>query len=241
MFKEKISVGETQINLITDLKTHGLSGFILKERMKLIEYIKRNPEFQSSLEPLIIETGPLIVKIMGRAGRIAEVGPMASVAGTISQLSLSYLIEKGSKYSIIDNGGDIALNTNKKVTTGLYAGNSSLSGSIGFQIKPGETPMGICTSSGTVGHSISFGRADAVTVFASEASIADALATSIANNAPGKTDHDAVQNCLDRADDFREHFRGVMIVVGENAGSIGKIPQLIKTDKKTVLSDLFEV
>lgn len=241
MIKEKINLQETHINLWTDLKNHQLSGFILRKRMEIIEFSRRNPEFLTSLEPLIIDDGPLIIKLMARASRKAEVGPMASVAGTISQLSLSFLLENGSKHSIIDNGGDIALKTSKKIISGLYAGDSSLSGNIGFQIKPSQTPMGICTSSGTVGHSISFGRSDSVTVFASEASIADALATSIGNAANGITEHDAVQNCLERADDFKEHFRGVMVVVGENAGTVGKIPKLVKTNKKTVLGDLFEV
>ncbi len=241
MTREKIHIEETLINLITDIKNHGISGYILKERLILKDYIRRNPDFLTSLEPVLVKEGPLIAKIMSRAARKAEVGPMAAVAGTISQLSLLHLLNKGSRYSIIDNGGDIALKTNRKVVTGLYAGNSSLSGNIGFQIKPSPIPMGICTSSGTVGHSISFGRADAVTVFASEASTADALATSIANQARGDKDQDAVQNCLDKADDFKEHFRGVLVIVGENAGTVGKIPQLIKTDKKAVLGDLFEI
>lgn len=241
MIKEKIDIQETHINLLTDLKNHQLSGFILRKRMEIIDFSRRNPEFLTSLEPFIVHDGPLIIKLMSRAGRKAEVGPMAAVAGTISQLSLSFLLEKGSEHSIIDNGGDIALKINKKIISGLYAGDSSLSGSIGFQIKPGQTPMGICTSSGTVGHSISFGRSDSVTVFASEASMADALATSIGNATNGTTEHDAVQNCLERADDFKEHFRGVMVVVGENAGTVGKIPQLVKTNKKTVLGDLFEI
>ena len=101
--------------------------------------------------------------------------------------------------------------------------------------------MGICTSSGTVGHSISRGRADSVTVFANRASIADALATSIANEANGDLDSDAVQNCLDKADNYKEYMRGTMIIVGESAGTIGKIPKLIETDKKVVLGDLFDV
>jgi len=150
-------------------------------------------------------------------------------------------LNKGAKYAIVENGGDIALKTNKDVVMGLYAGTSSLSGQIGFKIKHEKTPMGICTSSGTVGHSISLGKADSVTVFAEEASIADALATSIANEAKGDIEQNAVQNCLDRADDFKSYFRGVMIVVGESAGTIGKIPKLVKTDKKVVLGDLFDI
>jgi len=241
MITEKIQIDETNILLKTDLLNNELSKFILKQRIELINYKRKNREFLISFEPVEIDEAPFIVKMMAKAGEIAEVGPMAAVAGTISQLSMNYLLNKGAKYAIVENGGDIALKTNKDVVMGLYAGTSSLSGQIGFKIKHEKTPVGICTSSGTVGHSISLGKADSVTVFADEASIADALATSIANEAKGDIEQDAVQNCLDRADDFKSYFRGVMIVVGESAGTIGKIPKLVKTDKKVVLGDLFDI
>lgn len=241
MIKEKISIEETNITLKTDLKNHKLYYFILKQRGELKDYIKRHEDFLISLEPLMVEEAPLIVKMMVRAARKAEVGPMASVAGTLSQLSMGFLLKEGAKHVIVDNGGDIALRTNSEVTIGLYAGDSSLSGQIGFQINHKKTPMGVCTSSGTIGHSISFGRADSVTVFADEASIADALATSVANEVKGKLESDAVENGLARAEDFQEFMRGVLIIVGESAGISGKIPQLIKTDEKVVLGDLFDV
>ncbi|MBU4535363.1 MAG: UPF0280 family protein [Euryarchaeota archaeon] len=244
MFCKKIEIDQTRINFSSDLENIDISSFIINERLKLISYIKRNPDFKNSLEPVprddSLKKAPLIVKMMDRASRKGEVGPMAAVAGTIAELSLSLLLKKGSKYSIIDNGGDIALKTNKKIVSGLYAGNSSLSGKIGFEIKAGRA-QGICTSSGTIGHSISFGRSDSVTVFARQASVADALASSIANEANGELDHDAVQNSLERADDFKEYLQGVLVIVGESAGTLGKIPTLVKTDKKRVLGDLFEV
>lgn len=241
MITERIQIDETNILLKTDLLNHELDKFILKQRLELINYIRKNREFLISFEPVEVDDAPFIVKMMAKAGEIADVGPMAAVAGTISELSMNYLLNKGAKYVIVENGGDIALKTNKDVIMGLYAGTSSLSGQIGFKIKHEKTPMGICTSSGTVGHSISLGNADSVTVFADHASIADALATSIANNAKGDSNQDAVQSCLDRADDFKSYFRGIMIVVGETAGTIGKIPKLIKTDKKVVLGDLFDI
>lgn len=241
MIKEKISIEETHINLTTDLKKHGLYYFILKERQELKNYIFKHQDFQLSFEPVLVEETPLIVKMMARAGQFAEVGPMAAVAGSIAQLSMGYLINEGSKMTIVDNGGDVALKTNKNVIVGVYSGESSLSGQMGFKLKHEKTPMGVCTSSGTVGHSISFGRADSVTVFADEASVADALATSIANDVKGVIDSGAIQNGLSRADDFREYMRGVLIIVGESAGMVGKIPQLVKTNKKVVLGDLFEV
>ncbi len=241
MIEKRIKINETNILLKTDLPNNELDSFILKQRMELISYININREFLISYEPLRVNNAPFIVKLMVRASQIAEVGPMAAVAGTISQLSMKYLLKKGAKYVVVENGGDIALKTNKDVIMGLFAGNSSLSGQIGFKIKHEKTPMGICTSSGTVGHSISFGNADSVTVFADEASVADALATSIANEAQELKEEDSVQRCLNRADDLEEYFRGVMIVVGESAGTIGKIPKLIKTDKRVVLGDLFDI
>lgn len=241
MINERIALDETNILLKTDLINHGLYNFILRQRMDIISYIRRNKEFLISFEPMEVEDAPFIVKIMAKAGKIADVGPMAAVAGTISEFSINFLVNKGAKYAVVENGGDIAIKTNKDVVMGLYAGASSLSGQIGFKIKHEKTPMGICTSSGTVGHSISLGRADSVTVFADQASIADALATSIANEAQGDLDQDAVQNCLEKAENFKPYFRGIMVVVGESAGTVGKIPKLVKTDKKVVLGDLFDI
>lgn len=256
IFRERIRIGETDLLVSSDIINKELSKFIFKQRSELKEYIRKNPEFLTSYEPVRVVISernyseekspnkdkiPIIISLMSRASRIADVGPMAAVAGTISQLSMDFMIDNGAKFIIIDNGGDIALKTNRDIVVGLYAGESSLSGKLGFKIKPKVTPMGICTSSGTVGHSISFGRADSVTVFANEASIADALATSIANEAKGSTDHDAVQRSLEHAEDFKKSMRGVMIIVGESAGTLGKIPKLIHTDKKIVLGDLFEV
>jgi ApbE superfamily uncharacterized protein (UPF0280 family) len=256
IIRKRIRIEETDLILKTDQLGEDVPNFILKQRLELKNYIKVNPDFLTSFEPVmvgvkgnatlgvrksILQEPPLIVKLMARAGRKGNVGPMAAVAGSISQLCMGLLIEKGAKYAIVDNGGDISLKTNQNVIVGLYAGESSLSGHLGFKIKYRKTPMGICTSSGTVGHSISFGRSDSVTVFAKEASIADALATSIANSAFGDNDYDAVQNSLEKAQDFRNIMEGVLVVVGENAGTIGRIPKLVKTDKKVVLGDLFEI
>lgn len=245
MIRQRIEIGETKINLSSDLHQVDIHPFIFNQRWKLINYIKRNPDFKNSLEPVSRDSKwsevPLIVRMMESASRKAEVGPMAAVAGTIAELSLKYLLKKGSRCSIVDNGGDIAFKNDRKIIVGLYAGSSSLSGEIGFKIKSSKREQGICTSSGTVGHSISFGISDSVTVFARKASVADALATSIANEVKGDSDQSAVQNGLDKADNFKEYMRGVLIVLGETAGILGKIPSLVQTDKKRVVGDLFEI
>jgi uncharacterized protein len=241
MIRRRIQVEETNIILQTDLKKHDLINFIIKERNKIKSYINLHPEFLTSFEPVNVEQAPPIVEEMVFAGKLADVGPMAAVAGTISQFCLNHLLVNGAKYVTVDNGGDIALKTDRDVVVGLYSGFSSLSGAIGFKIKYGKTPMGICTSSGTVGHSISFGKADSVTVFAKKASVADALATSIANMATSPHESESIQKCLEWAEKLREHFNGVLVVVGESAGTIGKVPKMVETNKKVVLGDLFEL
>jgi len=241
MIKKRIVIQETNILLTSDIEPSYVVGFITRQREELKRFIRMNREFQTSLEPLKVVSAPEIVKMMASSAQIAGVGPMAAVAGTISQLTLNFLLKQEAKYVIVDNGGDIALKTNKDVIMGLYAGESSLSGKIGFKIKQDKTPLGICTSSGTVGHSISFGQADSVTVFSSSSSVADALATSIANQATGDNEVEMVENCLAKAEDMKEHFKGVLIVVGESAGTVGKIPDLVETDKKIVLGDLYDL
>jgi len=241
MIKKRIQIQETNILLTSNVEPQYLLSFITKCREELKSYIRMNPEFQTSLEPLKVGEAPLIVRMMVESASIAGVGPMAAVAGTLSQLTLNFLLNHKAQHAIVDNGGDIALKINKEVVMGLYAGSSSLSGRIGFRIKPRKKALGICTSSGTVGHSISFGQADSVTVFTSSASVADALATSIANHATGHGEVELVENCLAKSEEFREHLQGVLVVVGESAGTVGKIPDLVETDKKVVLGDLFDV
>jgi len=243
-FSEKILIKETNITLKTESKRYIklAKKTILRERINLENYILKHPEFLTSYVPVRVSgDAPKIVKIMARAGENADVGPMASVAGTISQMVVENAIKYGCKNIISENGGDISLRTGIDIIVGMYAGTSPLSGQIGFKIKKEKTSKGygICTSSGTVGHSVSLGNADAVVVFADESSIADAAATSIGNFATGTPD-EAINKCLEKAEDI-DYLDGVFVVVGEYAGKIGKIPQLVKTDKKTTLGEFFDM
>ncbi|MDR2967881.1 MAG: UPF0280 family protein [Methanobacteriaceae archaeon] len=231
IFKKKISIDETQINLITDIEKNCLKKHIIKNRNELKAYISNNPNFITSLKPVEENNSPKIVKLMIEASKIANVGPMATIAGTIAEISIDYLAYQGSTYSIVDNGGDIAFinkNNKNKVMCGIYAGESPLSGKIAFEFKNYKHPMGICSSSGTVGFSLSYGRSDCVTIIAKKSSIADGLATAIANDVNGKIDSDAVERGLLTAEKFKKHFIGGLIIVGENIGTIGKLPKIIE-------------
>ncbi|MBZ9571292.1 UPF0280 family protein [Methanobrevibacter sp. TMH8] len=225
-----------------------LENFIIKERNHVKQYIKNNPLFAKTLKPYKIKKDenideiPEIIKLMVNGSKIANVGPTATLAGTIAELSLDYLVEKGSNYSIIDNGGDIAFlnNYNKeKVIFGIYAGKSPLSGKIGFEFdfKKKNQKFGVCSSSGSVGYSLSYGRSDSVTIISNQASISDGLATSIGNEVNGKKDEDAVENGLIAAEKFKEHYTGALIIVGESVGTIGKLPKIVETENKMNLND----
>ena len=196
--------------------------------------------FLTSYYPIDVEfDAPEIVKLMATAGEIANVGPMASVAGAIAEMLIKSL---NAKNIIAENGGDICLRAKKDVVVGLYAGNSEITGEIGFKLKKYKIKniYGVCTSSATVGHSVSFGEADAVTVFAKSSAIADAAATAICNASRGKDDEEMINNALERADEI-EGIDGVFVVVRDKVGIKGKIPELVKTDKKITLGELFDI
>ncbi len=154
---------------------------VLKYRNTLERYIERHPRFLTSLEPVEVdEDAPRLIKLMATSAGKAGVGPMASVAGAIAEFVGQELLSFSPEL-IIENGGDIFLKSQTKRVVGIYAGTSPLTGKIGIEIEGRDTPLGICTSSGTVGHSFSYGKADAVVVLAPSATLADAAATAIGN------------------------------------------------------------
>lgn len=192
---------------------------VLKYRHQLETYIAMNPEFQSSLIPLRdAPYAPEIAKEMIRASQLANVGPMAAVAGALAEWVSRDLL-KLSKEVIVENGGDIYLATSKERTIGIYAGHSPLSLKIGIVIQPEESPLGICTSSGTVGHSLSFGKADAICILSKSAVLADAGATAVGNIVQEKKD---IELGLQRGKEI-EGVLGALIIVGEKMGVWGNI------------------
>ena len=159
-------------------KAHKL---VLKYRQQLENYIEQHPAFLTSLEPLPTPgEAPHIVKQMTEAARKTGVGPMASVAGAIAEHVGKELLAFSPEI-IVENGGDIYLKSLTRRTVGIFAGKSPLTGKIGLEINAQDTPLGICTSSGTVGHSLSYGKADAVVALSESATLADAAATAIGN------------------------------------------------------------
>ena len=202
----KIDLDETHIRLTTDLENHDLKRFIFNIRRDLKDYILRNNDFLISMSPLKIpqdNLADIVVKMIG-ASDICDVGPMACVAGTISEMSLDYLIRLGSFYSIVENGGDIAMINDRKVLCGIYSNNDVLGNNIAFEIKKRKKPLGICTSSGKIGHSISFGESDSVTVIGNSPAVCDGLSTKIANSVSGDTSEDKVMRKIPKVIESKE-------------------------------------
>lgn len=227
-YYKEISIESTHIMLKTDIKVD-LEDFIIKQRRIISNEIEKNPQF-SGYNPVTLIEKPRILELMTRAGQIAEIGPMSAVAGSISQVCLEHLIKNGSEFSILENGGDIALKSNEEITLGIYAGESVFTNNIGLKLKAKKDGYGICTSSGTVGPSESFGKTDATIVFSKTANIADSLATRIANYGNGDTDEEIVQNALEKAENYDEHYDGVLVIKGEYLAKIGHIPKIVSMD-----------
>lgn len=228
LYHEEISIDSTHIMLKTDIRTD-IKEFIKKQRQIIDEEIKRNPQF-NGYNPITLIEEPRILELMTTAAKIAEIGPMSAVAGSISQICLEHLIRMGTKHSIIENGGDIALKTRESIILGIYAGKNVFTNNIGLKLKAKKNGYGICTSSGTVGPSESFGKTDATIVFSKTANIADSLATRIANYGNGKSDDEIVQNALEKAEEYREFYDGVIVIKGEYLAKTGHIPKIVSRE-----------
>jgi ApbE superfamily uncharacterized protein (UPF0280 family) len=185
----------------------------------LKRYIERYPSFLTSLEPLhITANAPRIVKQMAESAEKAGVGPMASVAGAIAEFVGNELLAFSPEI-IVENGGDIYLKSQRKRTVGVYAGKSPLTGKIALEIDGDDTPLGICTSSGTVGHSLSHGKADAVIVLSESATLADAAATAIGNSIIQPND---IPSGIELAKGI-DGLRGLIIIKDDKVGLWGKV------------------
>lgn len=222
LYQARVIVKETDLHILTDKP---LDEVFIKERINsyrrnIEDYIAKDRRFLTALKPLAVELNAApIVKKMVKAARHANVGPMAAIAGAVAEFLGRDLLKKRYKEVIIENGGDIFLVTRKIRKIGIYAGKSKLCNKLYLKIKPQDTPLGICTSSGTIGHSLSFGLADAVTILSKNASLADAVATAVANRVKSPQD---LQNAADFAKSIKG-ILGVIIIIKDHLISWGKV------------------
>jgi len=216
----RVVVQETDLLVHSERKLkHETRDLILEQRGYIEGYIKSHPDFVSALTPWRLSgPAPSIVVDMVKAGENAGVGPMAAVAGAVAEhtgMGLSKLTD----HVIVENGGDVFIKTDIPLTVGIFAGKSPLSLRMGIRVKSGSKPMAVCTSSGTVGHSLSLGKADAVCVIADSCAIADAAATAIGNKVDSIAD---VEHAIAKGKRIA-NIRGILIIIGEKIGMWGDL------------------
>ena len=216
---------ETDLHIMTrGVWLHEAHDIVLRLRRQVELAIEDNPEFFHSLKPIAVkDTASPVVRLMAEAARLADVGPMAAVAGAIAQL-LGEALAAYSEEVVIENGGDLYLRCLRPLTVGIYAGKSPLTGHLGIRLQSEKMPVGLCTSSGTVGHSLSFGKADAVTILAANAALADAAATAV-GNVVSSAQH--ITRGIHRAQEI-PGVKGTLVIVGKTLGAWGEI-ELVET------------
>ena len=202
----------------------------------LEKYVIKDNRFLTSFDPVKVNTDFTIINLMADIAYLCDVGPMATVAGALADLMLDVMKNPKDdddfqpvKIALVENGGEIAIDSEKPMNIALYAGKNELNLNLGFIIENKDCPIGIGTSSATIGHAISLGQADAVTIFAQNATLADGAATRIANLVKGDDIEKSIKRGLDAIDDI-EGIRGAFISRENKVGQTGKIPQLIKIE-----------
>ncbi len=202
----------------------GLASSEIKSIRAVLEsYLETNPGFSESLKPLdAAPDAPPIIGEMCAASKLTGVGPMAGVAGAVSERICRKLIAAGAKSAIVNNGGDIYAIANKEFSIGLYAGKAKVGSKLSLIVKPGETPLAICSSSSKMGHSLSLGECDLATAFSRRGALADCAATALANKVGEESD---IEKALAWAKGVKG-LRGALIAKASGLGSVGKIPEL---------------
>jgi ApbE superfamily uncharacterized protein (UPF0280 family) len=231
LFRRAFRLKESNCTIISDREANieKAIGSIEHHRKQLEKYVQKNSEFLYSLKPVPVSNSPKVARLMAAASLKAEVGPMAAVAGVLADLAVEEMVRAGSKVAVVENGGEVSATSNQSVDIALVAGDAPLSREIGFRLK--EFPVGVATSSGLYSHALSFGKAEAVTVFAVNAGIADAAATAVANLIEGEDVRNIIREGLSRALSI-EGVKGAFILYRGKVGKAGQVPELIKVNPK---------
>ncbi len=215
-----VTVKETNLNIQAEsnLKDQAVRS-ILIHRQYLENHITAHPRFAQSLSPLPDpDIAPEIIRNMTTAARIAGVGPMAAVAGAIARHVGTDLL-KSSPNVLVENGGDVFIRSDTETIFTIFAGSSPFSMKTGIKVAKRNTPFAMCTSSGTIGHSKSFGRADAVSVLAEDCALADAAATALCNMIQSPRD---IKKAMAAGQDMTG-IQGVVIIAGKQIGLWGAL------------------
>lgn len=233
IIREHFQLRETIVTISAYEQSHieAAKRSIREQRSYLEAFISKDPFFMLTLEPYDAsdEDAPDIVQQMISATRVFGIGPMAAVAGVIAKFAVEAMIEEGATYAIVDNGGDMSILNDQTAVVGIYAGSSPIQ-NLAFEIPPREKPLGIATSSGTVGPSISFGCADAATTISQDPALADAAATTLGNAVQADN---PLEECFKAID--KPGIEGALVIRGDQLALWGSLPPLRKAQLRPEL------
>lgn len=223
----RVEIGETAATIAAERRYISPAVEAIKSARREIEkQIRADRYFLITLDPYDREADTRgIVSRMCAASRAAGVGPMATVAGAIAQVALEAMVHEGCDHGWVDNGGDVALLLREPVTMELFCEPGS-STALAFELEPTGTTLGICSSSGRLGHSLSFGDADIAVAIASDAMLADALATAIGN---AVTDPGSLDKCF-RPFVGLEGFKGGLVMLDGSVSMCGEVPPIVEVE-----------
>lgn len=216
----RVTLEQSDLEIFCDrpLATEATAA-LRRARRELKRYMRDDAEIVTSLAPRdLLPNPPAIVRRMAGAAARWEVGPMAGVAGAIAG-EVGRALEPLCETVIVENGGDVFAVAPRPVLFRLYAGEASpFSSHIGFEVDASRG-VGVCTSSGVVGPSLSLGRADAVVAVADDPAEADVAATALANciQVPGD-----VGRVVDE-ERRRARLRGLVACAGNTIGFWGDL------------------
>ncbi len=224
--REHFEIRETAVTIVADERFVPVAKHSIFESRALLErFIADDPFFRSTLEPYHEETtAPPLIRRMCDAARAANVGPMAAVAGAVAEAALEEMVAAGSTHALVDNGGDIAMILDREVDIGIYAGRSRFS-ELAFRFDPVDHIIGICTSSATVGPSISFGVADAAMVISDNVTLADACASMLGNLVTSDVDEE-MKIAVEKVADLKDVI-GCAAIVGDKIALKGCLPRMV--------------
>ena len=232
LFRQVFTYKDSKCTLIAD-KQDGIIAAeksIKHNRNQLETYIDTNPRFAWTLVPVHPPEKPLVAKLMAQAAEKANVGPMAAVAGVLADLAVKEMVTIGCEVAVVEDGGEISAFSDISIDVAFAAGEEALSKQFGFRLT--QFPIGIGTSSGRFSHALSFGDAEAATVFCREAGLADAAATAVGNIVKGEDADAAIEKGIEITKSITD-VEGALILFKGCVGTWGKIPQIIRIGSKS--------
>ncbi len=220
-------VGETAVTVISDDIFHRCAkDAIFEAREMILSKIAEDPFFKITYDPYpVSDSDEELIRRMCSASVRSGVGPMAGVAGAVASYAVERMVDDGASYAIVENGGDIALMIDRDTTVGLYSGDERMR-DIALDVRPRDHIFGICSSSGKIGPSVSFGISSICTVISDDVILADCCATSLGNKVREGTS-DVLSEALESIASI-EGVDGCLAYVNGLFGTAGDVPGLIR-------------